>query len=359
MDNNRYCVIMCGGVGSRFWPYSRTSMPKQFVDFLGTGRSLLQMTVDRLDGIVPHQNFIILTSVAYKDIVARQLPQLAPEQILLEPARRNTAPCNAWAAWHIHAITPNAKIMVAASDHLIVRTDEFRNRVLDAFSFIDSNHALLTMGIKPDRPETGYGYIQTGEKIRDTFSVVKTFTEKPDAQLAQVFLASGEFCWNSGMFFWSAASIISAMRLYAPEIAEIMDNGAHLMGTPAEQEYIDANYAACPNISIDYAVMEKADNVCVQTVDIGWSDLGTWGSLYELLPKDDHKNVRRNCQLMALDSHGNIVATKGEKLVVLSNLDDYIVADTDDALLIMPRNEEQRLRNVVNEIRTNISDKYL
>ncbi|MBR1544050.1 MAG: mannose-1-phosphate guanylyltransferase [Muribaculaceae bacterium] len=359
MDNNLFCVIMCGGVGSRFWPYSRTDMPKQFIDFMGTGRSLLQMTVDRLKDIVPPQNVLILTSVAYKNLVAEQLPQLRPEQILLEPARRNTAPCNAWAAWHIHKLNPNAKIMVASSDHLIVRTDEFRQRALDAFAFLDSNHALLTMGIKPNRPETGYGYIQTGDCMRGAFSRVKTFTEKPDAELARVFLASGEFYWNSGIFFWSAASIISAMRRFAPEIADLMDNGSDLMCTPAEQDFINANYPSCPNISIDYAVMEKADNVCVQCVDIGWSDLGTWGSLYELSPKDAHRNVGRHCRIMALESEGNIVATTGEKLVVLSNLRDFIVADTPDALLIMPLAEEQRLRNVVNEIRSNYSEKYL
>lgn len=359
MNNDRYCVIMCGGVGSRFWPYSRTSMPKQFIDFMGTGRSLLQMTFDRLDGIVPVENFVIMTNAAYEGIVREQLPQISPSQILLEPARRNTAPCNAWAAWHIAARNPKAKIMVASSDHLIVRQDEFRARVEDAFDFLDRHDVLLTMGVKPNRPETGYGYIQVSDDVEGAFSLVKTFTEKPNEELAKVFLASGEFYWNSGMFFWRAQSIIDAMRKFAPEIADIMDGGSAQMLTSAEQDYFNNNYASCPNISIDFAVMEKSENVCVERVDIGWSDLGTWGALYEQLPKDEHRNVARGCHVLAYDSTGNIIATQSEKLVVVNGLNDFIVADTDDALLIMPLAEEQRLRNVVNEIRAELGEKHL
>lgn len=359
MENNRYCVIMCGGVGSRFWPYSRSNKPKQFIDFLGTGRSLLQMAVDRLEGIVPAENIIMLTNEQYAGLIMEQLPQLKPEQILLEPARRNTAPCNAWAAYHIKALNPSAKIMVCPSDHLILKQDEFRRCALSAFSFLDSHDALLTFGVKPNRPETGYGYIQLGEAAGDGFAKVKTFTEKPDLELAKVFVESGEFFWNSGMFFWSADSIIKAFHDYAPEIAQTFDNAAGVFGMPAEPTYIDENYASCPNISIDFAIMEKAPNVYVEQVDFGWSDLGTWGSLYDNSPKNGDGNATRNCKALLFNSHNNVIAVKGDKLVVASGLDDYIVADVDDALLIVPKSDEQKLRTYVNEVKATFGDKYL
>ena len=228
MKQDRFCVIMCGGVGSRFWPYSRTAKPKQFIDFLGTGRSLLQLTYDRLDGIIPTENIIFLTNERYANIIQEQLPDIKPSQILLEPVMRNTAPCNAWAAWHIKAINPNAKIMVAPSDHLILRQNVFNECVVKAFDFIDNNDAIVTFGIKPNRPETGYGYIQEGEHINEAFSKVKTFTEKPNKELANVFLESGEFFWNSGMFFWSVDAIINTMRTHAPEIAEVFDHAGDI-----------------------------------------------------------------------------------------------------------------------------------
>ncbi|MBO6251138.1 MAG: mannose-1-phosphate guanylyltransferase, partial [Muribaculaceae bacterium] len=220
MNNHRYCVIMCGGVGSRFWPYSRQDKPKQFLDFLGTGRSLLQMSVDRIEGIVQPQNIYMLTNEQYAPIIREQFPDMRPEQILLEPCRRNTAPCIAWAAYHIHALDPEAQIMVAPSDHLVLKADRFRDSVLKAFEFIERTDAILTLGIKPHRPETGYGYIQVGDHVGGDFSAVKTFTEKPNAELAQVFLQSGEFYWNSGMFFWSAQCIIESIRSFAPDIAQ-------------------------------------------------------------------------------------------------------------------------------------------
>ncbi|MBR5102550.1 MAG: mannose-1-phosphate guanylyltransferase [Muribaculaceae bacterium] len=359
MNENRYCVIMCGGVGSRFWPYSRMSKPKQFIDFLGMGRSLLQMTVDRIAGIVPVENIIILTNEQYASLIAEQLPQLDEKQILLEPARRNTAPCIAWAAYHIYGMNPEAQIMVAPSDHLVLRNDEFQKAALRAFDFIGNRVALLTLGIKPNRPETGYGYIQVGDEINPFFSKVKTFTEKPNAELAKVFVDSGEFFWNSGMFFWSAKTIISALNAVAPDVAAPFEKARNVFGTEQEKGFIAENYPSCPNISIDFAVMEKAANVYVECVDFGWSDLGTWGSLYDNSPKNKDGNVTQNCRALMFNSHDNMVAVKGDKLLLVSGLNDFIIADVDDALLIIPKKEEQKLRFYVNEVKSRFDDKYL
>lgn len=357
---NRYCVIMCGGVGSRFWPRSRQSKPKQFIDFLGTGRSLLQMTVDRLTDIVPRENILMMTNAQYATLIKEQLPELNEEQILLEPSRRNTAPCIAWAAWHIRALNPQAQIMVAPSDHLILKQREFTESVRKAFRFVESHDALVTFGIKPNRPETGYGYIQQGEPVDDDFSRVKTFTEKPDLELAKVLVESGEFAWNSGMFFWGVNTIIDAFHRYAPMIAEIFDQGNSLFGTADETEFIAQHYPACPNISIDYAVMEKSDNVYVEAVDLGWSDLGTWGSLFENSPKNRAGNVAQNCTALTFESSGNVIAVENEqKLIVVSGLNDYIIADANDVLLIVPRADEQKIKNYVNEVHAAFGGKYL
>lgn len=359
MDNNRYCVIMCGGVGSRFWPFSKASKPKQFIDFFGTGRSLLQMTFDRIKDIVPNENIILITNENYGPLIKEQLPEIADNQILLEPVRRNTAPCIAWAAHHIKALNPNAKMLVAPSDHLILNVEKFKNCVIKAFEFIENRDALVTMGIKPNRPETGYGYIQVGEPIEGNFSKVKTFTEKPDEDLARVFLKSGEFFWNSGMFFWSTDSIIKALDSCAPDVNTVFEQGKEYFGTPQELDYINANFEASPSISIDFAVMEKAPNVYVETVDFGWNDLGTWRSLYDHSPKNIEGNVTQNCKALMLNSHNNIVALKGDKVIVASGLEGYIVADVDDALLIVPLEEEQKIKTYVNEVKSKFGDKYL
>ena len=359
MDKNRYCVVMCGGVGSRFWPYSRNAMPKQFIDFFGTGRSLLQMTIDRIRPLVPTENIILMTNEQYAPIIAEQLPEIDRRQILLEPARRNTAPCIAWAAHHIHAINPGALIMVTPSDHLILKTEEFQRTAREAFDFICDHDALLTMGIKPNRPETGYGYIQVGEAVRNDFRKVKTFTEKPNLELAEVFLKSGEFYWNSGMFFWSAHSILTALKTFAPDINSIFEAGCATMGHPEEQRFINAQYPSCRNISIDFAIMEHAPNVYVECVDLGWSDLGTWGSLYDNSPKNSDGNVTQRCKTMMINSHNNVVAIKGDKVLVASGLNDYIIADVDDALLIVPKSEEQKIKLYVNEVKTKYGERYL
>lgn len=359
INPHRYCVIMCGGIGSRFWPYSRESRPKQFLDFLGTGRSLLQMSFDRVLEIVPRENILLLTNEQYADEISRQLPDIDRSQILLEPARRNTAPCIAWAAYHIYARDPQASIMVAPSDHLITRETKFRQSIVAGFEFVENNDALLTLGIKPTRPETGYGYIQVGPKVTTDIHQVKTFTEKPHLDLAKVFVESGEFFWNSGIFLWRAKTIIDEMHLHAPEITGTFDRGSHLFGTPAELEFINENFPGLIGISIDFAVMEKSQKVFVETVDFGWNDLGTWGSLYDVSPKNRDGNVTQNCNVMAYNSRGNIFAVSTDKLVVVDGLEDFIVADAGDVLLICPKDQEQRIKQMVNDVRTRYGEKYL
>ena len=360
MENqHRYCVIMCGGIGSRFWPYSRTNLPKQFIDFLGTGRSLLQMSYDRILPIVPKENIVIVTNEAYAPLVRQQLPDILPDNILLEPARRNTAPCIAWAAYHIAAKDPQASMIVTPSDHLITREHEFVASIEKGFDFVESHDALLTLGITPTRPETGYGYIQVGEEVEHDINKVKTFTEKPDRELAKVFLASGEFFWNSGIFLWSATSIRKAFHDYAPEIVAKFDEGIDVFGTEKESEFIGEHFPGCMSISIDFAVMEKAHNVYVETVRFGWNDLGTWSALYDQSPKNCDGNVTQNCSVLAYNSSGNIFAVRGDKLVVVEGLKDYIVADAGDVLLICPKSEEQRIKQMVNDAKLNFGDKYL
>lgn len=321
---------------------------------------MLQMTYDRIVKSVPRENVIAVTNEAYAGLVAEQLPDLPVESILLEPTRRNTAPCIAWASYHVLARDPEASMIITPSDHLITREEVFTSCVNRGFEFVDSHtDMLLTMGITPVRPETGYGYIQTGESLGGDFMRVKTFTEKPDAELARVFVDSGEFLWNSGIFLWRPDTLIEALRNTAPDLAGEFDKGSDAFGTPREREFIEARFAACPSISIDYAVMEKADNVCVEAVDFGWSDLGTWHALYDLSPKNSDHNVTQNCNVLSYGSSGNVFAVKGEKLIVVEGLKDYIVADADDVLLICPLADEHRIRQAVNDIRARLGEKYL
>ena len=355
---HRYCVIMCGGIG-RFWPYSRQERPKQFIDFFGTGRSLLQMTYDRLLPLVPKENVIVVTNAMYAPLVREQLPEVSDDNILLEPARRNTAPCIAWASYHIQAKDPEAVMVVAPSDHLITRESIFIEALDKAFGFASAHPALLTLGIKPTRPETGYGYIQIGDMAENGILRVKTFTEKPDRELAQVFVDSGEFFWNSGIFIWRADTLIRELHATAPEIAGIFDRGAAAFGTADEKAFIDDNFASSPAISIDYAVMEKSDKVYVECIDPGWNDLGTWSALYDISPKNSQTNVTQNCAVLAYESGGNIFAVGKEKLVVVQGLQDYIIADSGDVLLICPKSEEQRIKNMVNDAKMAYGDKYL
>lgn len=350
---------MCGGIGSRFWPYSRESRPKQFLDFLGTGRSLLQMSFDRISALVPPENVLVVTNAQYKPLISEQLPELPDDNILLEPARRNTAPCIAWAAYHIAARDPEASIIVCPSDHLITRDEVFRNAILKGFEFVETHDALLTLGITPTRPETGYGYIQVGEKVDGDICRVKTFTEKPKLELAKVFLETGEFFWNSGIFLWSAKTIIRELIANAPDVANVFEKGRHLFGTPAERQFIEENFPGCVGISIDFAVMEKAKNVYVECVSFGWNDLGTWSALYDNSPKNRDANVTQNCRVLAYDSTDNIFAVKDDKLVVVAGLSGYIVADRGDVLLICPKAEEQKIKQMVNDVKMTFGDKYI
>ena len=345
-NKHRYCVIMCGGIGSRFWPYSRARLPKQFIDFFGTGRSLLQMSYDRILPLVDKEHVIIVTNDHYAPLVREQLPELADHQILLEPARRNTAPCIAWAAHHIHALDPEASMIVTPSDHLITRELEFINSIDRGFSFVENNDALLTLGIKPTRPETGYGYIQVGSPVEgnDGILKVKTFTEKPDLDLAKVFVESGEFFWNSGIFLWSAKAILEALHMHAPDLTATFDRGLGDFATEREREFIEREFPSCVNISIDYAVMEKAQEIYVLPASFGWSDLGTWGALRGLLPQDKSGNATVGTDIRLYDSKNCIVHASEEKRVVVQGLDGYIIAEKDNTLLICKLDEEQRIK---------------
>ena len=356
MENN-YCVIMAGGLGSRFWPFSRNEKPKQFLDFFGTGRSLIQMTYDRFRAIVPASNILIVSNLIYKDLILEQLPEIEPDQVLLEPARRNTAPCIYYAVQRIKAINKKANIIVAPSDHLIMKEEEFINTIKAGLEFIDQNDNLLTLGIKPSRPETGYGYIQIDEGETNPRRI-KTFTEKPNAELAQVFFETGEFYWNSGIFLWNLKTIDEAFNVYLPEVATKFNAGKELYNTPNEQQFIDEMYPSCPNISIDYGIMEKAANVYVLCADFGWSDLGTWGSLYELSNKDENNNVTLKCESIFYESDDNIVALPKGKLAVIEDLNGYIVAESDNVLLICKKTDEQRIRQFVNDSTIKFNGKY-
>lgn len=358
-QNNNYCVIMSGGIGSRFWPFSREVRPKQFLDFFGTGRSLLQMTVDRFCKILPVENIFIVTNNEYAQMVKDELPELDSAQILLEPMRRNTAPCIAYATYHINSFNPEANIVVAPSDHLILREDEFVNIIKKAFSFVEKNNALLTLGIRPSRAETGYGYIQMSDEELGGVAKVKVFTEKPNLELAKVFYESGEFLWNSGIFIWNNKTILNSFHQHLPEITNRFDLGLEDFGTEKEKAFIDENFPFCPNISIDYGVMEKASNVYVQAADFGWSDLGTWGSLYEISDKDEDANAALIANVLFFDSSENVVTLPAGKLAVIQGLEGYIVAEADNVLLVCKKEEEQRIKQFVADVKLKYGEKYI
>lgn len=357
---DNYCVIMGGGIGSRFWPFSRESFPKQFLDFWGTGRSLLQMTFDRFNKIIPTENIYIVTNERYGELIKNQLPELQDKQILLEPTRRNTAPCIAYAAYHIRNCNPNANIVVAPSDHLIQKEEVFLADVQKGLDFVRDNDALVTLGIKPSRPETGYGYIQSSDAKIDDFLKVKTFTEKPNLELAKVFMQSGEFFWNSGLFLWNVNTIIDAFKKYLPDLTARFDLGLDAFNTPAERDFIAEHYPYSPNISIDYGIMEKADNVYMLCVDFGWADLGTWGSLYELGDPDDHENVvLKSSKALLYESTGNLVSLEDpDRLLVVQGLDDHIIAESGNVLMICRKGDEQRIKQFMTDARLKFGEEY-
>lgn len=361
MHTNNYCVIMSGGVGSRFWPYSREAKPKQFLNIFATGRSLLQMTYDRFAKVIPKENFVIVTNAAYRDLILEQLPELKADQILLEPMRRNTAPCIGWATYHIQAKNPNANILVTPADHLILQEDIFDEAIRRSLDYVENHPQLVTLGIRPSRPETGYGYIQVSDIREDNFVQVKTFTEKPNREMAQVFYESGEFLWNSGMFAWNVQTIHAAFEEHLPALTSVLNEANGHYATPREQELVSSLFPQCPNISIDYAVLEKAHNVMVLPVDFGWADLGTWGSLYELKKEEDEANVALHTEALFYEAKGNIVSMDGEaseQLVVVQGIDDCIVAHSEGVLLICKRDQEQRIKEFIGQASLRYSKKF-
>jgi mannose-1-phosphate guanylyltransferase len=363
MNKDYYCVIMAGGVGARFWPMSRTSHPKQFIDILGTGETLIQKTFSRFAKICPPENIFIVTNQIYHDLVKTQIPEIPENNIVLEPAMRNTAPCIAYANYKIEAINPDAKIVVAPSDHLIMNEDLFLKNILTALEAATQNDWLVTLGIKPSRPDTGYGYIQFDDQQDDQnfpkISKVKTFTEKPDSELAMKFLESGDFLWNAGIFIWSLKSIKSAFRDHLDDVDDLFSEGVGKYNTAQEQPFINEIYVACRKISIDYGIMEKASNVYVQAADFGWSDLGTWGSLYDIRQKDENKNAVTGQGVMLYDTKNCIINMPKDKIVVLQGLEDYIVVENEDALLVCKKDDEQQIRTFVNDIKSKKGEKFI
>ena len=360
MNKHNYVAIMAGGIGSRFWPMSRTNMPKQFLDILNIGRTLIQSTYDRFIQFIPIENIYIVTSSQYKEIVKEQLPELDENNILCEPSRKNTAPCIAYISYKLLQLDPNANLICAPADHLITETQAFIDICKHALHFTSHIKALVTLGIKPTNPNTGYGYIQyenlaAGENIYK----VKLFTEKPDKELAKTFLASGDFLWNAGIFVWQVKNIVKAFEKNTPELHEVFDAEKALFNTTVEQEMIDRIYPLCTNISIDYAVMEKADNVYVIPSSFGWSDLGTWTSAYETFEKDYLENAVGGNEVVIIDATKNMVQVPQNKLVVLQGLDDFIIVDTDDVLLICKKDKEQEIKDYVAEVKRNKGDKYI
>ncbi|MBS1588884.1 MAG: mannose-1-phosphate guanylyltransferase [Bacteroidetes bacterium] len=360
MNQNDYVLIMAGGIGSRFWPESRTAYPKQFLDLLGTGKSLLQWTFHRFRQIVPSENIFFITNHAYVETLQNQLPEVAAGNIISEPSRKNTAPCIAYFAHKIQTINPHANIIVSPADHLIMDETGFVRTAHEALRYVADHAALLTLGIKPTRPDTGYGYIQY-ENSDETKSVfrVKTFTEKPSLELAQTFLKSGDFLWNAGIFVWNVQSILEAIERYLPEMHEVFSQAKNVYNTPQEQAAITELYQQCTNISIDYGIMEKAQNVFVIPSYFGWCDLGTWESAYENSEKDYLGNAVYGNDVMIIDATECMVKVHNDKLVLLQGLEKMIVIDTPDVLLVCERSREQQIKEYVAEVKRQKGERYL
>lgn len=360
MNKHYYVAIMAGGIGSRFWPKSRTALPKQFLDILNTGKTLIQWTYERFASFIPEENIFVVTSDDYADIVCEQLPQLNKENILTEPSRKNTAPCIAYISFKLLQKDPEASLIVAPSDHIILDTTTFNHICIKALDFVSQIKSFVTLGITPAYPNTGYGYIQ-----HDTFSVadgifkVKTFTEKPNLELAKTFLASGDFLWNAGIFVWQVKTIIKAFEKFQPEMYDLFENEKQHFNSNSEKEAINRIYPLCTNISIDFAIMEKADNVYVMPSSFGWSDLGTWNSAYENLEKDYLANAVVGDNVIIIDATKCMINAPNNKLVLLQGLDDCIVVDTNDVLLICKKDKEQEIKEYVAEVKRLKGDSYL
>jgi mannose-1-phosphate guanylyltransferase len=359
-NSNVYVAIMAGGIGSRFWPASRTAKPKQFLDILDTGNTLLQQTISRFDNICPPENILILTNKDYTALIKEQLPNIKEENILAEPARKNTAPCIAYAVQKIKAKCKDAVMIVVPSDHIILKEEEYVKVLQSAINFCSSHDALITLGIKPTRPDTGYGYIQYYDRDgNNNVHRVKTFTEKPNKATALQFIESGDFLWNAGMFIWSIDSIHAALERYMPDLYEAFEETIPFLYTKDENNVIERAFKLCPNISIDFGIMEKAKNVFVIPADLGWSDLGTWASLFAEKEKDYLHNAVNGNKVMMYDAHMNMIHVPNNKLVVIQGLENYIVVDTDDVLLICNKEHEQQIKDITHDIKMNKGDKYL
>jgi mannose-1-phosphate guanylyltransferase len=354
---------MAGGIGARFWPMSRTAKPKQFIDILGTGTTLIQQTYKRFLDVCPEENIYIVTNEMYKNLVMKQLPNITEDQVLLEPARRNTAPCVAYAAFKILEKNPEANLVVAPSDHIIIKEDIFSGIIKTALKAAEENDWLITLGIKPSRPDTGYGYIQfnsdTGDPRYQGLRKVKTFTEKPNLELAETFLRCGDFLWNSGIFIWSLKSILKAFETHLQEVDELFRAGKGIYYTAKEKDFVRNTYTVCRSISIDYGIMEKASNVFVIESDFGWSDLGTWGSLHDIRNKDANDNAITGKNVMTYDSSDNIINMPDDKLVVIQGLDDYIVVEDENVLLICRKGDEQQIRQIVADVKIEKGERFV
>lgn len=346
MNNNYYAILMAGGVGSRFWPVSTTDFPKQFHDMLGSGETLIQKTFARLSKLIPTENILILTNERYNDLVLQQLPVVKPEQVLLEPAMRNTAPCILYASLKIKKQNPNAVMVVAPSDHWIEDETAFTDDLQQCFDFCQEKNALMTLGIQPTFPNTGFGYIEFDKADANPIKKVSQFREKPDYETAKSFLEAGNFLWNGGIFIWSVQSVTEAFETFQPQMNTLFEQGWDSYNTSQEQHFIKDYYAQAENISIDYAILEKANNVYVLPATFDWNDLGTWGSLHEKLDKDHQNNAVVNATVILENASNNIIRSNAQKLVVIDGLDDYIIVDNDNVLMIYPKSKEQDIKKI-------------
>ncbi|RAI98638.1 mannose-1-phosphate guanylyltransferase [Chitinophaga skermanii] len=360
MNNHFYVAIMAGGIGSRFWPYSRTDYPKQFLDVLNTGKTLLQWTYERFIQFIPPENIYVITHNQYTGLVEEQLPGMVKANIVAEPSRKNTAPCIAYISHKIQSRDPKANLICAPADHLVLDNLAFNTTCLNALLFVRKHSALLTFGIKPTRPDTAYGYIQyETQQVADNVYPVKTFTEKPDLEIAKTFIKSGDFLWNAGIFAGNVKTITAAFKKHLPELEEMFEAASDVFNTPREKEVIERIYTQCTNISIDYGLMEKADNVYVIPSNFGWSDLGTWSSAYSNLEKDYLGNAVQGKNVMVIDARNCMVRVPNDKLVVLQGLDDFILIDTNDVLMVCKRGNEQQIKEYVAEVKRHKGEKYL
>lgn len=359
-NKNHYVAIMAGGIGSRFWPMSRTSYPKQFLDILNLGNTLVQSTYQRFLKFIPKENIYIVTSEEYVEIVKEQLPDLPLENIVAEPSRKNTAPCVAYISYKIRQLNPKGSLICAPADHLILDETAFVKVCLEALSFVSAHKALITLGIQPSHPNTGYGYIQYEQHpVSDNVYKIKTFTEKPNLELAKTFIASGDFLWNAGIFVWAVSTIVQAFEQHLPEMAELFEVEKDSFNTKKEKKSIDKIYPLCTNISIDYGIMEKANNVYIIPASFGWSDLGTWNSAHDNMEKDYLGNAVAGSDVMVIDARDNMIHVPNHKLVLLQGMNDYIIVDTEDVLLICKKEKEQEIKQYVAEVKRNKGDKYL